>query len=80
MFYTYILYSGKSNKHYYGSTNNLNNRLIEHNKGKVKFTRSLRPWTLKYFEEYPTRSEAFRRELFFKSINGRNWLKANEII
>jgi putative endonuclease len=80
MFYTYILYSEKSNKHYYGSTNNLNNRLVEHNKGKVKFTKSLRPWTLKYFEEYQTRSEAYQREMFFKSIDGRNWLKANKII
>jgi putative endonuclease len=80
MFYTYVLYSEKTQKHYYGSTKNVEYRLTEHNKGKVKFTNPHRPWKLLYFEEYRTRSEAYRRELFFKSIDGRNWLKSNKII
>jgi putative endonuclease len=80
MFYTYILLNGKKNKYYYGSTGNLNDRLKEHNNGKVKFTKAFRPWNIIYFEEYLTRSEAYRRELYFKSIEGRNWLKSNKII
>jgi len=35
---------------------------------------------LHYFEEFETRSEAFKRERFFKSIDGYNYLKSQKII
>ncbi len=80
MYYTYILYSKKYYKHYYGSTNNLSKRHQEHNKGKSKFTKAFRPWEIIYYEEYETRSEAYKRELFFKSAEGKKWLKENNKI
>ena len=80
MYYAYILKSKKDNKYYYGSTSNLKNRLNIHNSGKVRFTKGHRPWVLHYYEKFPTRSEAFRREQFFKSIDGYNWLKKEGII
>ncbi|MCX6149427.1 MAG: GIY-YIG nuclease family protein [Ignavibacteriales bacterium] len=80
MFYTYILFSEIGNKHYYGSTKDIPTRLNEHNNGKVKFTKPFRPWQIVYYEEYPTRSEACKRELFFKSVDGRIWLKNNRIL
>lgn len=80
MFFTYILQSEKTKKHYYGSCEDLKKRLNEHNKGKVTFTRPFVPWNILYFEEYSTRSEAFMRERFFKSIEGYKWLKENNII
>ena len=70
MFYTYVLLSGKSGIHYYGSTKNLEDRLDAHNSGKVKFTKAHMPWKLVYSECFPTRSDAAKRELFFKSIDG----------
>jgi hypothetical protein len=32
------------------------------------------PWILVYFNEFETRGEAMKRELFFKSIDGYNFL------
>ena len=80
MFYAYILRSQKDGKYYYGSTNNLTDRINRHNKGEVKSTKHRRPFILHYFEEFTERSEAFKREQFFKSIDGYNWLKLNNII
>ncbi|MDQ7815907.1 MAG: GIY-YIG nuclease family protein [Melioribacteraceae bacterium] len=72
MYFTYILKNLKDNSFYYGFTSNLEKRLDEHNKGKVKYTKGHLPWRLHYFEKYKTRSESIRRENFFKSISGYN--------
>ncbi|BDQ03190.1 GIY-YIG nuclease family protein [Ignavibacterium sp.] len=80
MYFTYILKSIKTNRFYYGHTQNLSERLNYHNIGKVKSTKAFRPWTIHYFESFETRSEAYRRELFFKSKDGKLWLRANNII
>lgn len=80
MFYTYILKSEKDCTYYYGHTTNLKSRLKAHNSGKSKYTKSKRPWSIHYYEIFDSKSEAYRRELFFKSIDGYNWLKSNAII
>jgi putative endonuclease len=79
MYFTYIIKSRKDNTYYYGSTNNLEKRLYIHNLGKVKYTKGHRPWLLHYSERFEKRSDAVQRELFFKSIDGYNWLKQNKI-
>ena len=79
MYFTYILKSIKDNSFYYGSTENLDERLKEHNLGKVKYTKGHLPWKIHYFEKFELRTEARKRELFFKSIDGYNWLKHNNI-
>ena len=76
---TYILKSVKDGGYYYGSTSNMAARLKRHNAGAVISTKSRRPWILHYAESYKTKSEAMKRELFFKSIDGYNWLKQNGI-
>ena len=78
MFYSYILKSLVTGTHYYGSTEDLDRRLNDHNSGKVRYTKGKRPWSMIYSESYPTRSEAYRRELFFKSIDGYIFLKQKE--
>jgi putative endonuclease len=80
MFYAYVLKSEKDGKYYYGSTSNLLKRLDCQNRGKVRATKSRRPFVLHYSEEYLTRSEAFKREKFFKTIDGYIWLKTMKII
>ena len=80
MFYTNILKSLKDQKYYYGHTSNIELRLHEHNSGKVRATKGRIPFALHYYEVFPTKSEAVRRELFFKSINGYIFLKQNGII
>ena len=37
-------------------------------------SRNQGPWKLAYHEEYPTRSEAMKRERWLKSGAGRQWL------
>lgn len=69
-FYTYILQSEKNGRRYFGSCENITTRLELHNAGKVRSTKAYIPYKLIYFEEFDTRSEAYKRELFFKTING----------
>ena len=80
MFFTYILKSSVDQCHYYGHTKNLDERLEVHNKGRVRSTKGKRPWKVHYFESFDTKSEAYRRELYFKSIDGYNFLKKQKII
>ena len=80
MAYTYILRSLRDGKFYYGSTGNLLRRLKDHNMGKVRSTKGRRPLELHYSEEFTVKSDALRREMFFKSIDGRRWLQDKGII
>ena len=75
MFYVYVLHSKKINKYYTGLTQDLDQRLKEHNSGKSKFTKSYKPWELVFTEECKTRLEARQREKYYKSGVGREKLK-----
>jgi putative endonuclease len=79
-FVTYILQSLKDQRYYSGHTDNLQERLNRHNAGKVTSTKSRKPFKLHYSEQFNSKSEAYRRELFFKSFDGRKWLFKNKII
>ncbi len=65
-YYFYILQCRDGYK-YYGHTNNLARRILEHSKGEVKSTKKRRPVKLVYFEEVKSRKEAFKREMQFKN-------------
>jgi putative endonuclease len=78
-FYVYILRSLKDHRYYYGFTSDLQTRLQFHNEGLVKSTKSRTPLCLHYHEEFESKRMALKREKFFKSIDGYNWLKANGI-
>ncbi|MBS1505855.1 MAG: GIY-YIG nuclease family protein [Bacteroidetes bacterium] len=80
MYYAYILQSIVTKTFYYGHSEDLNKRLIRHNQGKVRYTKPKRPWILIYSETFDNRLEAYRRELFFKSIEGYRYLKEKGII
>ena len=79
-FYTYILKSLKDNGYYYGHTKDLPNRLLKHNAGKVRSTKSRTPFFIHYYEEFDTKSAAFLRELFFKSAEGKKYLIQKGIV
>ena len=79
MYYVYILQNNVG-LHYYGHTIDLPKRLVEHNVGKVRFTKGRRPWKLIHSETFETKSEAYKRELFFKSMEGYRYLKEKGII
>ncbi len=78
-FFVYILKSQKDDGFYYGYTSNIETRLSFHNDGLVRSTKGRRPLKLHYFEEFSSKTEAIKREKFFKTIDGYNWLKDNGI-
>ena len=74
MFFVYVLQSRKNGRLYAGFTVNLERRLAEHNLGRTKSIRFVRPLVLLYFEKFLTRLEAARRERYLKSGIGREEL------
>jgi len=76
MYYVYALKSLTRNYIYVGMTNNLNRRIIEHNNGENRSTKSYRPFILFYSEKFATRLEARKREKYLKSGIGKEFLKS----
>ena len=66
MFYLYVLKNGRDNRHYIGITKDLEQRLVKHNKGDVRSTKAYRPWRIVYTEEFKSKTEARKREIFLK--------------
>ena len=75
MFYTYIIYSNKLDKYYVGSTENIQVRIENHNKGLSDFTSKGIPWELKYFENFETRKLAIQREFEIKKKKSRKYIE-----
>ena len=63
--------SESSGKYYIGSTDNLDKRLVRHNKEYSKYTKSKGPFRVAYKEEFETRSEAKKREYYIKSLKSK---------
>ncbi len=75
-FVVYSLKSKKNPKTYIGYTSNLIQRFYSHNKlSKKGYTIKYRPWHVIYVEFFDTKKEAIKRERFFKSGKGREWIK-----
>ena len=70
-FQVYILRSCTRGRTYVGQTEDVGARLALHNSGSVKSTKPFRPWEVIYLVEFGSRSEAMRREKWFKSSAGR---------
>ncbi len=68
MYYTYLL-ECSDHTFYIGYTNDLEKRIKTHNAKKgAKYTRGRTPVTLRYYEEYETKSEALKRECELKKL------------
>ena len=75
MYYVYVLKSQKDEGWYIGSTRDIHQRLLSHNKGRVKSTKLRKPFVLIYSEKFNTRGEAEKAEKYYKSGAGRIKLK-----
>jgi len=75
MYYVYVLISQKDKNFYIGFSENLEQRLDEHNSGKNISTKPRRPFSLKYYEAHTSKSDALRRERYFKTSKGKATLK-----
>ncbi len=65
--YHFYILEGNNSKRYYGHTNDLTKRFVKHSRGQVKSTKYMRPVKLVYYEEFDTRSQAYKREMQFKN-------------
>jgi putative endonuclease len=72
----YVLKSSKVNKFYIGASRfeDPNKRLNNHNSGKVRSTKSGRPWHIVHIEHLESYTDARRRENFLKTGVGRKWI------
>jgi putative endonuclease len=71
MFFVYILEAAESKRYYIGQTENLEERLKNHNQGRNLSTKAYIPWKLKWRKEFETRSEAVKIERKLKGIKKR---------
>ena len=74
MFIVYILYSSSIDKYYVGFTNDLERRLLEHNRKKGKYTDVGIPWVVVHQEHYSLKSEAMKREKQIKQQKSRQYI------
>ena len=73
--FLYIIQSESNGRYYVGQTESIPDRLSYHNAGYSKFLKNRGPWKLIYQEEYPTRSEAVKRERQIKSWKDRKMIE-----
>ncbi|MFH0771168.1 MAG: GIY-YIG nuclease family protein [Candidatus Omnitrophota bacterium] len=64
MYYAYVIKNSKTEKLYYGYTNNLKRRLSEHNKKEEM-------WKLIYYEAYRAESDARKRKIIRMKNSGQ---------
>jgi len=73
-YFAYVLVC-KGGKLYKGFSSNLFERIDQHLAGQgAKFTKEHHPVSLLHFEMFDTEQEAVKREKYFKSGSGREWL------
>ncbi|UOB18483.1 GIY-YIG nuclease family protein [Abyssalbus ytuae] len=77
MHFVYIIYSHKFARFYVGMSQDVKERLRQHNSGTVKSTKAFLPWVVCYQEVFETIEEARKREKYLKSAAGRRWRKNN---
>ena len=73
--YVYTLQSlSQPNQIYTGQTENLQNRLNDHNAGKVPHTSKFRPWVIRSATAFKDKRRAMAFERNLKSGSGRAFL------
>lgn len=76
MFYVYIIQNSGSHVLYIGFSENVEQRVSDHNSGKGGFTRTKNgTWKLIYYEMYLNKMDALGREKFLKGGSGRKYIR-----
>ena len=73
--YTVYVIENNEGKRYKGVTLDLNRRLYQHNNDLSKWTKNRGPFKLIYKEGFENKTEALKREVFFKSGKEREYLE-----
>ena len=76
MHYVYLLESESApNRRYTGYTNDLRQRVAEHNIGKNVSTAPFRPWQLRTYLAFSSKARALAFERYLKSGSGHAFAK-----
>jgi putative endonuclease len=75
MYSVYIIYSFSLDKYYIGYTEDVAQRLQQHNKGISGFTSIASDWVLKYTAAFESRELAHQRELEIKRKKSRKYIE-----
>jgi len=70
----YILFSETTEKFYTGQTENLENRIVEHNRGETSSIKAGIPWGVVWSTEVSTRSDAMKLENRIKKRGAKRFL------
>ena len=70
----YILFSPSTGKFYTGQTQDIENRIIEHNSGETKSIKAGIPWRMVWKQEVATRAEAMALEKKIKARGASRFL------
>ena len=74
-FAVYILRSRRDGSYYVGQSEDVVQRVVRHNSGRVNATKSNGPWELVYTEKFETRREAICREREIKQKKSRKYME-----
>jgi predicted GIY-YIG superfamily endonuclease len=72
--YVYCLSNAVNKEIYVGISNDVERRLLEHNKGRNRYTKAFVPWKVIFIEPHPDYMAARVREKYFKSAAGKKHL------
>ena len=75
MKYLYVIKSEQNGDLYVGITKDIETRMKDHQNGKNRYTKGLRPWNLVLVEEFEDWKKAREKEKHYKSGFGKEKLK-----
>ena len=76
IYYTYALWSSKFDRLYIGFTQDLAQRLDQHNQGITRSSRFYRPWQIIIAVKHSSKSFARQNEVHWKKAYNRELLKS----
>ncbi|MCC6726409.1 MAG: GIY-YIG nuclease family protein [Saprospiraceae bacterium] len=72
--FVYILFSDSLQKHYVGSTEDLDKRLAHHNAGQNRWSKRGRPWRMIWSRQVPDKKTALQLETSIKKRGASRFL------
>ncbi len=75
MFLMYVIRSVTTGRFYIGHTDDIDQRIVEHNTDQSHYTKGKGPWDLAYAEAFRTRAEAMRREREIKKRKSKRYIE-----
>ncbi|MDH5474884.1 MAG: GIY-YIG nuclease family protein [Cyclobacteriaceae bacterium] len=76
MYYVYIIQSLKDNSWYYGFSENPQRRLLFHNQGSSRYTKTKMPWKLIFLKNFDIKTEALKFERYLKKTKNKKFISS----